>query len=92
MYLWQQFLCVQSHFSCVQLWVTPWTIACQDLLSIGFSGQEYWSGLPCPPPRDLPDSGIEPESLMSPALASGFSTTSATWEAPTVFTVPIKTT
>ena len=48
----------------------------------GFSRQEYWSGLPCPPPRDLPHPGIEPVSLTSPALAGGFFTTCATWEAP----------
>ena len=48
---------------------------------MGFSREEYWSGLPCPPPGDLPDPGIEPKSLMSPALAGGFLTTSATWEA-----------
>ena len=47
-------------------------------------GQEYWSGLPCLPPGDLPDPGIEPASLMSPAFADGFFTTSATWEAPTI--------
>ena len=47
-----------------------------------FSRQEYWSGLPCPPPGDLPDPGTEPVSLLSPALAGGFFTTSATWEAP----------
>ena len=52
-----------------------WTVACQALLSMGFSRQEYWSGLPCPPPEDLPDPGIEPVSLMSPALAGGFFTT-----------------
>ena len=45
-----------------------------------FSRQEYWSGLPCPPPGDLPIPGIEPSSLMSPALAGGFFTTSTTWE------------
>ena len=48
---------------------------------MGFSRQEYWSGLPCPPPGDLPDPGIEPVSLLSPALAGGFFTISATWEA-----------
>ena len=48
---------------------------------MGFSRQEYWSGLPCPPPGDLPDLGIEPTSLKSPALAHGFFITSATWEA-----------
>ena len=46
-----------------------------------FSRQEYWSGLPFPLPGDLPDPGIEPESLASPALAGGFFTTSTTWEA-----------
>ena len=46
----------------------------------GFSRQEYWSGLPWPLPRDLPDPGIEPPSLMSAALAGGFFATSATWE------------
>ena len=57
--------CMLSHFNRVQLFATPWTVACQALLSIGFSRQEYWSGLPCPPPGDLPDSGLEPASLMS---------------------------
>ena len=52
-------------FSRVQLFVTPWTVARQAPLSMGFSRQEYWNGLPCPPPGDLPDPGIEPESLMS---------------------------
>ena len=49
---------VFSCFSCVLLFVTPWTVVCQALL--GFSRQEYWSGLPCPPPGVLPDPGIEP--------------------------------
>ena len=48
--------------------------------SVHGDSQEYWSGLPCPPPEDLPDPGIEPTSLMSPALAGGFFTISATWE------------
>ena len=48
--------------SCLTL-VTPWTVAGQAPLSMGFSRQEYWSGLPCPPPGDLPNSGIEPGSL-----------------------------
>ena len=48
---------------------------------MGFSRQEHWSGLPCPPPGHLPDTGIEPMSLMSPALAGRFFTTSTTWEA-----------
>ena len=49
--------------SCVRFLVTPWTIACQAPLSRGFSRQADWSGLPCPPPGDLPDPGIEPKSL-----------------------------
>ena len=59
---------------------TPWTVACQAPLSVGFSRQEYWSELPCPPPGDLPDPGMELASLLSPALAGRFFTTSATWE------------
>ena len=57
----------------------PWTVAHQAPLSLEFSRQEYWSGLPFPPPGDLPDPGIELESLMSSALAGRFFTTSATW-------------
>ena len=60
--------------------MTPWTAALQGPLFMGFSRQEYWSGLPCPPPRDLHDPGIEPTSLMSPEVPVGFFTTSATWE------------
>ena len=70
-----------SHFSCIQLFVTPWTVAHQASMPMGFSRQEYWSGLPCPSPGDLPDPGVEFMSLMSPALASRFFTTAATWEA-----------
>ena len=70
---------VLSHFS--QLYTTLWAIACQVPLSVGFSQQEYWSGLLCPPPGDLPDTGIEPGSLTSPALAGGFFATSTVWEA-----------
>ena len=70
--------CVLSHFSHVQLFATPWTVAHQAPLSMEFSKQEYWSGLPCPPPRDLPDSGIKPLSLRSLALAGDFFTTSTT--------------
>ena len=58
--------------------VTLWTIACQASLSMGFSRQEYWSGLPCPPPGDLHDPEIKPTSVMSPALVGEFFTTSAT--------------
>ena len=56
---------VLSHVSCVQLSVTPWTMALQAPLSMGFSRRKYWSGLPHPPPGDLPNPGIEPRS---PAL------------------------
>ena len=69
---------VQSCFSRVWLFCT---LACQIPLSTGFSRQEYWSGMQCLPPGDLPDPEIEPESLTSPALAGRFFTTSATWEA-----------
>ena len=72
---------ILSHFFRVQLCVTLWTVACQVPLPKGFSRQEYWSGLPCPPPGDLPNPGIEPTSLDSPALADGFFFTKATWEA-----------
>ena len=61
-----------SHFRHVPLFVTPWTVAYQAPLSMGFSRQEYWSGLPCPPAGDLPEQGIEHASLMSPALAVRF--------------------
>ena len=70
-----------SGFSHVWLFLTPWTFAHQVPLSMGFSRQEYWSGLPWPPPRDLPGPGIKTTSLMSPALTGGFFTSSATWEA-----------
>ena len=59
---------MQSHFSLVQLFVTLWTVAHQAPQSKGFSRQELWSGLPFPPPGDLPDPGIKPTSLVSPAL------------------------
>ena len=57
---------------CVRLSATPWTVAYKAPLSIGFSRQEYWSGLPFSPPGDLPDAGIELVSLASPVLAGGF--------------------
>ena len=63
------------RFSHVRLTVTPWTAACQAPLSMEFSRQEYWSGLPCPLSGDLPNPGIEPMPLVSPALAGGFFTT-----------------
>ena len=67
---------VQS-LSRVQLFATPWTVAHQAPPSMGFSRQEYWSGLPFPTPGDLPNPGIEPTSLMSPALTGELFTTSA---------------
>ena len=70
-----------SHFICVRIFVTLWTVAHQVALFMGFSRQEYWSGLPFPSPGDLPDPGIEPPSLISSALAGSFFTTGATWEA-----------
>ena len=56
-------------------------VALQAPLSMGFSRQEYWNGLPCPPPGDLPNPGIESTSLRSAALAGRFFTASAIWEA-----------
>ena len=73
--------CMPSCFSHDQLFATPWTIAPQAPLSVGFSRREYWSGLPSPPSGDLPTPGIKPVSLMSPALAGRFCITSATGEA-----------
>ena len=65
---------VGSH----QFFVILWTIAHQVLLSVAFSRQEYWSGLPCPPPGHLPDPGIKPALFKSPESAEDFFTTSAT--------------
>ena len=70
-----------KSLSRVQFFATLRTVAHQAPLSMGFSRQEYWSGLPCPPPGDLPNPGTEPTPLMSPALAGELFTTSATWEA-----------
>ena len=75
-------VCVPSCFSCVWLFATPWIIAHQALLSMGFSRQDHWSRLPCLPPRDLPNPGIQPVSLMSPVLEGRFFTSSTTWEDP----------
>ena len=77
----QLLLLLLKRYSHVRLFVTPWTVAHQAPLSMGFSRHGYWSGLPGPPPRDLPNPGIEPTSLTSPALTGGFFTTSAPWEA-----------
>ena len=70
--------CMLSCLSPVRLCETPRTVALQASLSMGLSRQEYWNGLPCPPPRDLPNPGTELASLMSPALAGEFFTTSIT--------------
>ena len=77
---WLRSACMVSRFSHVQFFGTAWTVALQAPLLMEFSRQEYWSGLPFPP-GDLSHPGIEPISLMSPALAGGFFITSATWEA-----------
>ena len=77
----QQWACVLSCFSRVWLPVILWTVVHQAPLSIEFSRQEYWSRWPFPPPADLPNPGMELESLMSPELAGGFLTTRTTWEA-----------
>ena len=71
-----------SSFSCIQLFMTIWTIACQAPLSMEFSRQEYWSGLPFSPPGDLSNSGIEPVSHVS--YTGRQVPTSATWEAPCI--------
>ena len=73
-------MCDLSHFSCVQLFTTPWTIACLTPLSMGFSRQEHQNGLPCLPLGNPPNLGIQPTFLMFLALAGVFFTTSTTWE------------
>ena len=75
-------LCVLNRFSPVQLFATPWTVTHQAPLCMGLSRPEYWSGLPCPSPEDLPNRGIEPVSLLSPALSGWFFTTRANRAAP----------
>ena len=82
--------CVLNHFSHVQFFVTLWAVAHQAPLSMGFSRQDYWSGLPLPPPGGLPDPGTEPTCVTSPALAGCFFTTSATREAPTTLDSVLK--
>ena len=70
------YVCVQSLIH-VQCFAMPWTVACQIPLPMGFSRQEYWNELPFPPPGDLPNSGVESVSSVSPALAGAHW---ATWE------------
>ena len=65
-------LIVLSRFNCVQLFATLWTVARQAPLPMGFSRQEYWSGLPFSSPRDLPDPRIEPSSLKCPVVVGSF--------------------
>ena len=72
---------MELHANPLQSYLTPWTIAHQALLFMGFSRQEFWKRLPFLSPRDLPDPGIEPASLMSLTLAGRLFTTSTTWEA-----------
>ena len=70
--------CLLSRFSPVRLFATPWIVACEAPLSMGFSRHRYWSGLPFPPPRDLPDPGIHAVPLVSPVLAGRLFTSSVT--------------
>ena len=72
--------CVLSCFSCVRFLVTLWTTAHQAPLSMGSSRQEFWSGLLCPSLGDLPNPGVKPMSLTSPALARVLFTTSSAWD------------
>ena len=72
---------VLSRFSLARLFIALLTIARQAPLSMGFSRKEYWTGLPCPSPGDLPDPGIKPVSLTFLVLVGGFFTTSTAWEA-----------
>ena len=72
--------CEHSRFSRALALCDPMDYS-QAPLSMGFSRQEYWSGLPCPPLGDLPNPGIKPTSLTCPVLAGGFFTTTATYEA-----------
>ena len=74
-------VCMLSHFSHVWLFATPWTVALQSPLSMGFSSQEYWSGLPCPSPGIFPTQRLNLCLLRLPVSVSRFFTTSATWEA-----------
>ena len=71
--------CMLSRFSHIWLFATLWIVAHQASLSMGFSRQEYWRELPCPPPGDPPNLGIEPRPPRYPALAGWFFTISTTW-------------
>ena len=75
-----EFPCVPTHFSTVWLFATLWTTACQAPLPMKILQSRILECLPCSPPGDLPDSGLDPIALTSPALAGRFFTTSTTWE------------
>ena len=75
---------VLSHFGHLRLFVTLWTVACQTLLSMGFSRQEYWSGLPFPSPGDFPNTEMEPRSPAVPSFQTG-SLPLSHWESPSSF-------
>ena len=79
-------VCAKSLQLCLNVRDTMDCTPPGSFVYVGFSRQDYWSGLPCLLPEDLPDPGIRPKSFMSPALASGFFTTSATWEALDTYT------
>ena len=81
LFCYKQSMHAYHHFSHVWLFVALWTIVHQAPLSMAFSREEYWSGMPCPQPGDLLDQGIEPMYLMSPELADKFFSTSSSWEA-----------
>ena len=83
-------VCTVSHFSCVQLCVTPWTVALQAPLSMGFSRQKYWSRLPCLPPGDHPYLGIKPGLLTFPVLVGGLFITSPPEKPPETITAKYK--
>ena len=79
--MWHLCVCMKlSRFSRVQRFAALWAVAHQVPLSMKFSWQEYWIGLPCPPPGDLPDPGIRPAFPASPILEGGFFTSGAIWE------------
>ena len=86
----QSAVCCAWLLSCVRLFATLWTVAHQAPLSTRFSRQEHWSGLPCLSPGDLPNLGIEPTSLRSPALAGEFFITSSIWEAPYIYITSVQ--
>ena len=76
-------MCMLSCYSCVWLFAALWTAACKASLSMGFSRQKYWSGLPCPPPRDLPDPGIPTQTSLNPTcIGRWILTTSTSWKTP----------